>query len=347
MTEDIFEALCNFEDFFQRDGGLSESRLCNENTFQCANCFSVDFDVDEHRGDFVCLDCGGCVGGVMVGVSVGKDGNEQEGERQTTFAEDVRGVAFDSIGVVSERQARHAKNSYKRKTYFRDRMSQWLQSEKPVPKAHWIIIERQWRLYLAELGVPAVLPTSAALRRARGALISGCHPLKKEDIRTILRHCDAVNKQEREDALSMWPDHPMWKIYRDDVPELPNFTTKYLEKWISLRWRFTGQSSTADSCPAQLFETLVNYFEKLDVAFPHCIQNQKRRAFPSYNETTKNLLQLLFLERLASDFPGLRTERAKNKSDFYWWQFCKYYQWPYLLKSAKFLRKTRKTKNEH
>lgn len=339
MSDDIFQALCNLDEFFENDGGFAFSgpHGC-QSICRCPNCFSDEFDVDEHRGDYVCLGCGACVAGLMVGVSSGKNSNEQDGERKTTFSENVRSVAFDSIGVVSEKIARHTKDSYKRKTYFRDRMSQWLQAEKPVAKEHWIIIEQQWRVYLNQLGVPAVLPTATALRRSRGTLIPGCHPLEKEDIRAILRACDAVNKKEREEELAMWPDDPLYQIYRDNVPNYPSFTKKYLEKWISLRWRFTGQSSTANNCPAEVFELLNNYWDKLDAAFPHCVQSEKRKAFMSYNEATKNLLQLLFLEKLAADFPGLRTQRAKNKADFYWWQFCRYYQWPYLLKNAKFLR---------
>lgn len=345
MSDDIFEALCNLDEFCETDGGfLFSGATGGQNICRCPNCFSDEFDVEEHRGDFVCANCGACVAGILVGVSTGKNGHEQNGERKATYAENVRGVAFDSIGLVSEKAARRAKDTYKRKCYFRDRMSQWLQSEKPVKKEHWVIIEHQWRVYLSQLGVPAVLPSAAALRRSRGALIPGCHPLEKEDIRAILRACDVVNKKEREEALAMWPDVPLYQIYRENVPEFPSFTTKYLEKWISLRWRFTGQSSTANNCPAELFETLNEYFEKLDVAFPHCVQSEKRKAFPSYNETVKNLLQLLFLDKLAKDFPGLRTQRAKNKSNFYWWKFCKYYRWPYLLKDAKFLRRKRNKK---
>lgn len=345
MSDDIFEALFGLSEFENDFRGACDFGVLGENIVVCTNldCGGTDFDVDEHRGDYVCLSCGACFGGLLVGVDNRKRGDDKINEDKAVFTENARNVAFDSIGVRSAKLASGKKDTYRRKTYFRDRMSQWLQSEKPIPKKDWHTIKREWRRYLSNKGIPGVLPTKASLRKSRGKIISGCHPLEKADIRCILRACDVVTENERQEQLAQWPADSMWDIYREDIgPKAPSFVTRYLEKWLSLRWRFTGVHSTAAECPHRIFETLEDYFEKLDKSFPSCIQNEKRKSFPSYNEMVKNLLQLLFLEHLGSDFPGLRTERARNKANFYWWQFCRYHKWPYLLKEAKFLKRKNK-----
>lgn len=343
MDEDIFKTLFG-DDILSNYGGGSDIFFdCPQNPATCVNCLGSEWDVDEARGDLVCLTCGACSGGLMVGILGGDGGDDENCDRQTTFAENPRSVAFDAIGLSSVKKTNHRKDLYKRKTYLRDKLSQWLQSEKPVPKEDFRIIEHEWRKYLNQLGVPAVLPTKAALKRSRGKLISGCHPLEKRDIRCILRACDAVIEKEREDQLAFCTDNPLWNEMREEMGEKKQrFVRKYLEKWLSLRWRFTGQHSTAALCPASVFSDLEDYFLKLEEAFGRCIQPGERKAFPNYNEAIRNLLQLMFLEHLSSDFPGLSTKRARNKNNYFWWIFCKYHRWPYLLKEAKFLRQKRR-----
>ena len=343
MDEDIFKALFGDDILSKYGGGADIFWDCPQNPNTCVNCLGNEWDVDEVRGDLVCIGCGACSGGLMVGILGGDGGDDENCEREATYAEDARSVAFDTIGIASVKSTNHRKDLYKRKTYLRDKLSQWLQTEKPVPKEHFRIIEHEWRKYLNERGVPAVLPTKAALRRSRGQLIPGCHPLEKRDIRRILRACDAVIAAEQNDGLAMCGDDPMWNEMRDEMSEKTQFfVRKYLEKWLSLRWRFTGQHSTAALCPANIFGDLQEYFVKLEEAFGRCIRPDERKAFPNYNEMIRNILQLLFLEHLGADFPGLSTKRARNKNNHFWWIFCKYHKWPYLLKEAKFLRNKRR-----
>lgn len=345
MSDDIFEALFDFSEIKPDGGGDFFGDIPDQNVFECANlaCRGTNFDVDECRGDIVCLDCGACFGGLLVGVHSREGGDDKGGTGKTSYAENARSVAFDSIGIRSAKNARHKKDTYRRKAYFRDRLSQWLHTEKPIPKDDFRIIKKEWRRYLHGLGVPGVLPTKAALRESRGKVISGCYPLEKKDIRCILRACDARLEKKRQEKLAQWPDDPMWQCYRDDIGEpSKSFVKRYLEKWLSLRWRFTGQHSTAAECPHEMFDQLQEYLEKLDKSFPVCFAGEKRKAFPNWNEITRNLLQLLFLEHLGGDFPGLRTQRAKNRANYYWWKFCRFHKWPYLLKEARFLKRRNK-----
>lgn len=344
MSDDIFETLFDFSEI-KDDGGVDFCGLHDENAFTCANlsCQGTNFDVDESRGDIVCLDCGACFGGLLVGVLNTTSIADKGGQGKTSITENARSVAFDSIGIRSAKNARHKKDTYRRQAYFRDRLSQWLHTEKPIPKHDLAVIKKEWRRYLHGLGVPGVLPTKAALRKSRGKIISGCHPLEKSDIRSILRACDARLEAIRKKKLAEWPDDPMWKCYRDEIGEQSkSFVKRYLEKWLSLRWRFTGQHSTAAECPHENFDQLQEYLGKLDRSFPACFAGEKRKAFPNWNEVTRNLLQLLFLEHLGGDFPGLRTQRAKNRANYHWWKFCRFHKWPYLLKEARFLKRRKK-----
>lgn len=346
MSDDIFEALFDFSEI-KNDGGADFCDLHDENTFTCANlaCQGTNFDVDESRGDILCLDCGACFGGILVGDFARKSGNDENGKGKAVYSENARSVAFDSIGIRSAKNAGHKKDTYRRKSYFRDRMSQWLHAETPIPKYEWGIIKKEWRRYLNGLGFSRDAPTKAALRKSRGKIIPGYYALEKSDIRCILRACDARLEAKRQQKLAEWPDDPMWKIYRDEIGQpSKSFVTRYLEKWLTLRWKLSGQHSTAAECPHEVFEQLENYFEKLDMSFPACLAGEKRKAFPSFNETVRNLLQLLFLEHLGKDFPGLRTQRAKNRANYYWWKFCRFHKWPYLLKEARFLKQRNKRK---
>lgn len=342
MADDIFEALCAIPQNSENNGW---SALCGpgglEGTF-CANCLSDEWDVDEHRGDIVCYSCGAAFGGLLVNDAVVPYADDEGAAQSGFYQENVRSVAFDSVGVQSVARAENRKNLYKRKSYFRDRMSQWLQTHRPIPPEDLRTIKKFWREDLERRGLPARIPRKAEIRGRRERL-PGYNEVKKEDIRRVLHAVDTVTEAERQEKLAMWPDDPLFKIYRENIGEKQkSYVTRYLEKWLTLRWLFTGQSSTADDCPEEIYEAIWFYLEQLSKAFPHCVQDGKRKNFPSVNEMMRNLLELLGAKELGADFPPLRTRRARNKSNFYWWSFCKYYRWPYLIKEANFLRRRNK-----
>lgn len=342
MSDDIFEALCSIPINSENNGWVS---VCGagglEGTF-CANCLASEWDVDEHRGDIVCYSCGAAFGGILVNDTLVGAADDSGAEEGGFYQENVRSVALNGVGIFSAAFKENRKNLYKRNSYFRDRLSQWLQTCRPIPADDLRTIKKFWRLDLERRGLPARIPTKFEIRGSRERL-SGYDEVKKEDIRRVLHAVDTVTEAERQEKLAMWPDDPLFKIYRDNIGEKKkSFVTRYLEKWLTLRWLFSGQSSTADDCPTEIFEAVQFYLRQLDKAFPHVVQGEKRKSFMSFNEAMRNLLTLLGAQNLTDDFPPLRTRRARNKANLFWWKFCKYYRWPYLVKEANFLRRKNK-----
>lgn len=149
--------------------------------------------------------------------------------------------------------------------------------------------------------------------------------LDKEAVRCILRACDALNR----DAA----------FEKEEEAPTPSFGTKYLEKWLTIRWRFCGLASSGQSAPPDLLDLLMDDFAHLEEAFAHSVQDPLgRKAFPSYNTILYRLLELYNCVHLAVDLPQLKTRRARKKTELFWWQMCKYLKWPYISSDAQFLK---------
>lgn len=207
-----------------------------------------------------------------------------------------------------------------RQIYFRERVKQWFLSESPIFTSDWTIIERSFVAFCVERKLEPKIPDGTELRACRGTRIEGCVLLEKEDVRSLLRACESL---------------------------MPGscFVTRFLEKWLTIRWRFSGQQSTAKDAPAQLVQMLISDFDKLDGAFLILTENNGKYSFPCYNSVIIKLLQLYNLSHLAADFPALTTARAQKKFEIWWWRFCKVLKWPYISKDARFVERwLKKTK---
>ena len=326
LDSDIFEALNQLDIFpfddvgFVPDAGPEPSPP-HTVLEPCPNCDGNDWDCDEHRGDVLCLCCGYCDPGIMVNVATNSDRERALSEGTFLMEEDVRVVALNlgetrpsHRGGVRKRR----RSQYKRTTYLRERISQWFMSEPDIPEDDWETIVGVF----AERFPDAYFPIPADLTHSRGVRIKGTARLDKEAIRSLLHACDAL-------TTPSWAD-----------PRRPrHFTTRYLEKWLSIRWKLTGQATTSRHAPAILLDLFMDDFARVEQAFRQTIQHtMRRKSFPFYNDVIHKLFALYTFEDLADDFPRLKTRRAQRKSNIYWWHICKYLRWPYLTKEPHILR---------
>jgi hypothetical protein len=337
--DDIFEALNGFENFRDEGSFFNSGVLGVQNMSICDNCFGQSFDVDEVRGDLVCVGCGCAMGGISYAAPDRQAWNDFEDAGAPLAQENARDVAFSSVGVSQKRRAK--KNTYKRSTYHRERLSQWFMSEPTITSGDWKTIEKQFRKFT---GNTFRIPSAVERRAAEGSHLPGTYSLSKQEIRCMLRACDTVTEHKRQEQLARWPDHPLYKLHREEVGKKHvSFVTRYLERWISIRHHFSGEGSTAKDCPDILFEQTIDMLNRMDHALHFCIDSGQRSSFPACNMMIRNIFQLHNALHLAKDFPELNTRRARKAADFYWWKFCKYFKWPYLLKEVKFLRNRNKT----
>ena len=294
--------------------------------------------MDEARGDLICIGCGCTLGGLAYVAPDRQAWNDYETTGAPLAQENLRDVALDSIGISTKR--RENKGTYRRATYHRERLAQWFMQEPAIAPTDWRIIDEQFRVHFQ----PSVIPTAAERKEAKGKRIAGSKSLTKGEIRCILRSCDVVTEARRQEQLAQWPDHPLFKFHREEAGKKHvSFVTKYLERWITIRHRYSGEKSSSQDCPDILFERTLRMLYRMDRALPVVLAGQKRSSFPSVNMMIRNIFQLHGALRLAKDFPELSTRRARKAADYCWWQFCKHFKWPYLLKEVKFLRRQKKT----
>ena len=306
---DIFDDPLNLVFFEEQDGALRVSGHFSglfgpESVDRCDSCGGTRFSRAQLGADLVCDICGLILGGKFLpGSSGGFVPSKEPFECPPVQARVVCCPSFSYAGKqISGRQV-----------YFRERVKQWFLSESPIFAADWAVIEQSFVAFCLERKREPKIPDGAELRGCGGRRIEGCVLLEKEDVRSLLRACESVKEN--------------------------NFVTKFLEKWLTIRWRFSGQQSTAKDAPDQLVDMLISDFDKLDAAFISLTKTDPKRSFPCYNSVISKLLQLYNLNHLAADFPALATPRARKKFEVWWWKLCQKLKWPYISKDARFVER--------
>ena len=362
---DMFEALFGDINFDDEGGaifaGFDFNILPTASEHVCPNCKSINWSVDEQRGDYICNTCGCCDNNVYhESPTFTNNSAEGWGEREFEKTDGESLAPFfpenhdsmeppekqrKSVPSIStlvkklpeelrddiRREIRGAtgehKGKYERKFYYRERLRQWFMQEPPILEDDWEFIESAYTNYCdEELHCGWRIPTGQELLQSKGKAIEHCVILTKHDINIILQRAEDLKEENCK--------------YDEPPPNCHYFLKKYGEKWLTIRWRFCGLASTARKAPKELLVCLLEDFEHLEEAFRQVVYDPlKRKAFPHYNTVIYHLLELYNCVHLGGDFPGLETRRAKKKIELYWWQMCKYLKWPYISKDADFLRK--------
>lgn len=280
----------------------------------CSNCGSCDRAVDGEHSAVVCMACGFVFGDMPI---ISDRGPSAAGVA-VQIVDHAEAVGLDKTAPVRKTPAR-----YRREVYLRERLAQWNMLEHPISAADWSDIEAAFRDHFKGVGVP----TGPQLRKAGGRAIEGCRVLSKEEIGEILDAASARRRLSRPEA------NAFYKPDEDEQREV-NFRRKYLEKWLSIRWRFCGLAPSSKDMPHHLFEQILDALPRLEEAFNRTVKLQgKRKSFPHYSTIIHHILQLYGQEKLAEDLPLAKTRRARKAIEGYWFQMCGYLQWPYLTES--------------
>lgn len=292
----------------------------------CENCGVDDWTLDDARGDLVCFSCGACVDFHSVHAPSRADQKDALASGRELPSERLRQLAFGVSRGVADKAKR--RRGYKRKEYLRERFNQWFLEEPAIHADDWIIIEQEFiRWHKRELDRTPRIYTGRQLARTHGTPFEGAHILTRAEVRSILAACDALKEKDYP-----WPLDARPKNY---------FRKKFLERWLTIRWRFSGQGSTSKYVPGDLVELIFEDFERLEEAHQRVARAHKRKSMP-YNTVIYRTLELYNCQFLADDFPQLSTRRAAMRAEYLWWDYCDYLQWPYISEQAEILKPWKK-----
>lgn len=291
---------------------------------KCTNCGANDWTREEQRGDMVCVSCGLCDGGIFVAPPPHANEQQTATPRRVDQRKSDGGVSNNSPtgNRVRRRISRRAKSAnYKRYTYLKQRLSQWHMADPDIDPDSWEFISEQFLDFVLRThGWMPHIPSTTELRECHGIQIEHTFCLDKRGVRSILNACDAI-------------------ILADtDSEQPPTYTRRFLKKWVSIRWKFSGVQGTSRYTSPVFLELLCEDFQKVERAFEIVIQHRFKRKAMCYNEFINRLMELHRFGDLAKDFPPLNTSRAKQRTYIYWWHICKYLQWPFLCNESKILK---------
>lgn len=283
----------------------------------CRNCGSDDRAVDGQHSAVVCMACGY----VFIDMPIISDCAPAGAGVAAQLVDHAEAAGLDKTLPARKTPAR-----YRREVYLRERLAQWNMLEHPISPADWADIEAAHRDFDIVRGGQGKSPSGEELRRCGGRAIPLFRILTKEEIGEILDAATARRRLSRTEANPFYQPDP-------DEREV-NFRRKYLEKWLSIRWRFCGLAPSSKRMTHHLFEQILDALPRLEEAFNRTVKLQgKRKSFPHYSTVIHHILQLHGQEKLAEDLPLAKTRRARKAIEGYWFQMCGYLQWPYLTES--------------
>lgn len=319
LSDELFAALMSIPEFnnnnevFDLDA-FDADIFSSEIEPKCVNCGERNWNLDAASATLVCSNCGNCMDDITRAVAERRDFCNSHRSGAAANGTDVGELA--NFDPASEHNLR-AKNT-NRRNYIREKFRQWFMSETPIPGDDWRLIERSFCSYcINTIRIAALVPTGEELRKSGGKAIEGYPVLDKNDIQIILHDAETVAKSEGREGP---------------------FTSRYLEKWRTIRWRFCGLASTASEIPADLVNFLLDAFDQLDQAFAHAIDPMTQKKFPHYDTVIYRLLELKGRAELGGDLEKLRTRKGQKNFELCWWKMCKYLKWPYISRDEKILK---------
>lgn len=320
LSDELFAALMSIPEFNRNNevfdlDGFDADFPDGEIEPLCVNCNNRDWGLDTASATLVCNCCGNCLDDITRAVAERRDFcNSHRSGLAANTADVGELAAFDPASEHSLR----AKKTNHRREYIRQKFRQWFMSETPIPGDDWRLIERSFCSYCVNtIRVAPLVPTGEELRKSAGTAIEGYPILDKNDIQIIIHDAETL-------ALEQGREGP--------------FSSRYLEKWRTIRWRFCGLASTGSKIPPELVEFLLDAFDQLDQAFAKVVDPLKQKKFPHYDTAIYRLLELKGQAELGGDLEKIRTRRGQKNFELCWWNMCKYLKWPYISRDEKILK---------
>lgn len=211
--------------------------------------------------------------------------------------------------------------------YLRERLAQWSRTEPRIPPADWEVICNEFVEWARERGyLDNHVPTRKELRK-RGR-VPGTLLLSKDEVREILLRCDRhasdPQPQPGDYNYGVEPHDP-------DFIRFGRFRERYLEKWLTIRWRLSGVGTAADDVPATVLDEVIELFQKCMPAFRAVVYERGvRTSFIGYNFVLCRLFDLLGFSHCNEDFPTLKTPKRQRVLQEFWKKICAFNLWPYI-----------------
>lgn len=319
----------------------------NSNIPRCGNCGKNDWITDYERGDIICADCGCCSDRLFCVQPTKSDKNARMARGVAIMEETIHDMA--SMEIYGGRKRKSNSVPYNPSTYQTERLAQWALTEPAIPDADWELIEGEFTNYVYDLGYEPILPTPDELQNSRGRAISGCVILTKQEIKTILTACDTVIadvetvkkfkltaeeqqviKKHRKKMEKNCDDYVRPKV--DEEPYQPpatGFVGKYLEKWLTIRWRFSGVGTCIRELPVWALEFVRENFKRVVETHRNVVAYTGRKNI-NHNNIYARLLELCGCGHLRHEFEPPKRKETRKAVYNIWWLICKFNKWPYI-----------------
>jgi hypothetical protein len=306
----------------------------------CPNCASLDFCVDEQRGDIVCIECGCCWDSVRIA-----DGPYHRSLREPVIC----GAYYDDVAsaMASERQRCKRKSTsapYRRSTYASERIGQWMGIEPAIDDYDWNEIKREWGVRTRNPRFVIIWPESpppifpdllaAYLETERRAALEPDEMVREHDMYAVFPHlCHVMTRDDCRDLLRTLDE----RARRNNVQPPPRFVQKYYEKFLTIRYLLCGVPSTGMSArvtPA-FVTTMKQLFMQTQVPFAQVVRGRLRRySFISYNFCFRRIFDIMGCSYMGEDFPPLKSKRKRDDVVFLWLLLIRHLRWPYINSDA-------------
>ena len=274
----------------------------------CENCGESNWLDESTRGDAVCGGCGLCMEiGYAEHIPMGSPRKRRKLETNEPTPSDLS---------VRKLKTPAKKKRYKRSSYWRERFSQLFLHEPAIREGDLESIDAAYSNYCCEvLGTGFRFPSKDELNQSKGKPIPGSVILSKKDIRNILKEAEELKKVQDKER------------FEDDCKY--DFVKRYAEKWLSIRFIYSGLVPRLASSSTQLIEWVLLDLETLEFTF---VRNYSKKSFPNFNMVVRNILKFYNCEDMVEyDLPALNTMKAKRKFARVWWTLCENLSWPFLV----------------
>jgi hypothetical protein len=106
---------------------------------------------------------------------------------------------------------------------------------------------------------------------------------------------------------------------------------KYLEKFLTIRFRLCGKSSCGVKAPVWIDDEIKRMFALVEAPFDRLVRDKSvRSSFPNYNFCFRRFFDILGCPQYNVDFPPLKSQKKREDIILIWLKLIHYLKWPYL-----------------
>lgn len=257
----------------------------------CLECGACDWASNNSRGDIYCFACGAVADSVRLAVAKYKDLFDEARNFKMGQGPSTLYTGGGDGGVVFESSVRR--------------------NESAPYKRQTYFAERlsQWQMLEPEIKEDDWIKIELAYSQRK-------HELRRDDGRLAIPTKEFIRSLLRG---------------IDDELQKPRFVLKYLEKFLTIRYRLCGVKSFGAEAPGWLIEEMKSMFRQLEIPFDRIVRRRgSRYSFPNYNFVIRRLFDLLGCPNFGLDFPPLKSNKKRIEIVAIWISLVRFLNWPYI-----------------